>query len=1442
MIQKHRISTNLGVDQKITVELKQDFDVLEILSLKFSQSDIYTSICSDYGVVCGRVTANNGFGLGNARVSIFIPLSTEDEDDPIISKLYPYKEVNDKDENGYRYNLLPKRQQHGGHAATGTFPDQIDVLTREEVLEVYEKYYKFTVKTNGSGDFMIWGVPVGNQTIHVDVDLSDIGCFSLRPNDFQRMGVGLDQFKNKYSFKSSEDLDSLPQIVTFDKIIEVYPFWGNEELCEIGISRTDFDLSERGINIQPKAYLIGGTFTDSGKNAINKNCTPRKKMGRKCDLVAKSAKIEAIRFSQDKDEFNRPYLQYLNFDEDVPDDGGFVIPIVMNMDYVITNEFGENEITNDPNKGIATSGCYRFRFNINDQGLERVRQNADYLIPNIREYGNFEDPSDQNSEWLIQDSSYYFGTDYSGYPQDALSLILNNEGGEFYPKDYFYRFNYNKVYTVSSFQGSTYAETGFLGFGNNRYLGLKDLVPGEEEDCTDNLTPPVNFGTKNYTFSILIADILLLLEYLFNFITLIFFNTGSRVIHTIAQFCLDFGSPLGGLGRRLKKLAYTFQDNGQKGLGLITYPECDECAGGDFGITSDQEEKKIKFCKVGEGRLQTLNSRGSLRATQIGYGPQYLKGKCLERYNSGHPEIIPLNDDAFNPFMTIQENYYISEGLIPITKPGTPNGSWFYEKTWVSWDIFGWEINFSEMRFEDGEGYWSGASGFFNYNIYYKFYDEDGNDWSSGAISTAITNVALESGCDIYDSPYNESLVNKYYTSETGDRSPVTPQMFNATTMNMVGANLTDDGLYKLIRHYDDKSYAPFTPSGQSEFKNGVFYVVPGSQTNSRLVGILKEHRIRKRVGKLFCGGIVSYGYIDNWLSGSLYFHQFKAKRVFKMIESAIRYCRQTVRFVTTNSVNRFYYRSTPILTGTTVGFVGKVENNGKVRRLGHPTTFVDLGPRDEFIKEICVDKSLDPNCSVSRNIGATSYKNFGELVGLAINYRLDTTNNAYNINSFFDNEGFKNMGFQEVFAGDILQLASINSEVGIEEFDLQSPKYLGYSYQYLDPELFPDVFKKTDVDGNKYWGPTPITFELDDSGERVRLCLNEPTHLNYTGGTVQGRLTESSQDIPFYLWDKKGYGFGGTTEKTSDDQSWDYTNIQLQPLQGMTFGYDYYGANDDDSDKYMLLPMTNNFSGLTLTNINVIGAGVEFDDIITGKTSLGNTLELGANPKIELYNGEYPGYTILLVDTGTIENPLTGRLYVRIGPAMGNSTHLGRTITDGFYKMNWDVNMDFSILPKKDYYSTKTKQILSTPFHFYFGLKAGKTGLDKFIDLFGPKDSFLLDECAENSAFNMITPTPTATLAPGPTPTPTPIPPTPTPTSTSTNVTYNYYLYDVTRSSIPNADGQYFTYIGANGTTQIILQNTYGYVGRYCMRENSYQNNGYNLYSISQQGICYPS
>ena len=155
MGQSYRIRTELGINKSIDVQLDQEFEFLEILSLKIQQADIYTRSCADYGVVVGRVTANNGFGLPNARVAVFIPIDSVDESNPLISSIYPYKSPTDKNEDGYRYNLLPYEKSYSTHAATGTLPTRLDALTATTAIEVYDKYYKLTAKTNDSGDYVI---------------------------------------------------------------------------------------------------------------------------------------------------------------------------------------------------------------------------------------------------------------------------------------------------------------------------------------------------------------------------------------------------------------------------------------------------------------------------------------------------------------------------------------------------------------------------------------------------------------------------------------------------------------------------------------------------------------------------------------------------------------------------------------------------------------------------------------------------------------------------------------------------------------------------------------------------------------------------------------------------------------------------------------------------------------------------------------------------------------------------------------------------------------------------------------------------------------------------------------------------------------------------------------------------------------------------------------
>ena len=1391
-MQKHRISTNIGVDNKVVVELKQDYDLLEILSLKFTQTEAYSSMCSDYGVVCGRISVNNGFGVPNIRVSIFIPIQGDDLNDPVVSALYPYTNVDDKNEDGYRYNLLPSRRQHGGHAPTGTFPDQSDVLIREEVLEVYEKYYKYTVKTNEAGDFMIWGVPVGSQTLHVDADLSDISCFSLRPDDFIRQGLGVDKFKNNYEFNSSNDIDSLPQIVSFNQTIEVYPFWGNEDLCEIGITRSDFDLSSRGVKIEPKAYLLGSVYSDQGKISVNKNCTPRGKMGRKCDLTTFGCDVEIIRFNNLKDNQGRPGLEFYEFQEDVDDDGSFVIPLPMNLDYTFTNEFGENEITSDPNKGIPTSACYRFRISPKDEGtlngsLGRARTVANYLVPNVREY---------TSNGSETDKSYAWSLDWDDYPTSAINdtVIFNNLFGSYYPKDYFYRFTYNKVYAVSSFMGVHYSKGLFAGRDN--FLGLKEISPKDDEDCqSEVLTPPTNWGFRKFTFAILLALVI-------NFFEKIIYVAYVSAIQVIiwplqTLYSLNFirirafGVTLidwrifGFLNGPIEFL----QRQGTVDLGTVTYPECETCSDVDTptdappnNLTSN--DPSLLYEKVADGvavrdilnftvdcenydlnppssgnttytyRDCSTNSitpviiefsgstvNACVRAGSLiwsgGDGAPTFVGQC-DSPITYTPILNPDNDlyefflsDEYTPPTTGLTSYNFVSGytlsyiksvqstarqfIIKLTGYLPHADARISDKNLITNTLNTTTGNTAAFTFQYSS--YPSVTGYTvtlnditpkydpNYNVqpWIIYIDQNNNDyvWTgftyeiydtlltkpfSGA--TTFNSDGLPQGCQSRNTMYDESLAVRTYCG-TGITQ------YNTGVYDDIPANQSCKTLNKIpiaqvAYQESDGCGTCKTNSKFSEIRGGVYTVIP-SRTSAnwgRNINLILEYSRTKIVNKLFCEGIVSYSFFDNWLTGSLYMFPFKAKVRWDDEESldlnfrSTKYCDNLVYFkvseTSTNSpVKRFYYRSTKFNGSSFQRYDGFGSDFGT---LAHPTTVVDLGPRDEFIKEICVDASLDPNCSVVRSVGSTSFQNFKELLGLYINYRLDTQT-TYTYKDFFTNEGFSDLlspSQKLVLNGDVMQLVSINNEAGIEEFDLQNKNYGAYSPSVLDPDDYPNLFKSESGANN---GPLPINFFLDTDGYRVRTCLNEP-----------GRLTESSQPVPFFYWDKKGSGFGERV-----NQSWDYGTVISQSLQGMTYNYEFTG---DTSYNYTLFPMTKTYSGETIT----IG-GVTLNDVGFDIETTGTTVYL-------TYNNQEEGFTVLYITSGTTTNPLVGTLYTRVGDA-GN-----------WVSKPWNNDIDFIIKPTENNY-TGNEQILSTPFLFYFGLRPGKTAVDKFIARFGPAGIF---------------------------------------------------------------------------------------------------------------------
>jgi len=406
-----RTTPNDG-NKTINIELNQKFDFIEILSLKISQEDAYRRFCSDYGVVVGRVTINNGFGVPNAKVSIFIPITDEDKQDPVISGLYPYSATDDKNHDGYRYNLLPKTNEtlDDCFTETGSFFNKREFQDNDEALDIYCKYYKYTTVTNAAGDYMFFGIPNGSYLIHVDADISNVGIVSQKPYDLVREGSNDSQFYSRSKFKKSENLDTLTQIKTRNGSVNVIPFWGDTEQCNIGITRFDVDLAT---NVVPTAIFMGSIFGDNHKHSVNKHCKPRRKVGTLEGMTTGSGTIEMIR----KTILGETERFDIDGGELIDDNGTWAYQIPMNLDYVITDEFGNLIPTDDPNKGLPTRASVRFRIGMHATGGEgRIRTRAKYLVPH------------NPKSWT--DSDYNF---------DETTRAKN-----------FQDFHWNKIYTVSN--------------------------------------------------------------------------------------------------------------------------------------------------------------------------------------------------------------------------------------------------------------------------------------------------------------------------------------------------------------------------------------------------------------------------------------------------------------------------------------------------------------------------------------------------------------------------------------------------------------------------------------------------------------------------------------------------------------------------------------------------------------------------------------------------------------------------------------------------------------------------------------------------------------------------------------------------------------------------------------------------------------------------------
>lgn len=461
----YRIRTNVGEDSVLNVNINQDFNALEVLSLKLDVDSLYKLHTSNYGCVVGRVLANGGYGIPNAKISIFISADSADLEDDVLSYLYPYKTVNSKNRDRIRYNLLPEDQLSDCHRNVGTFPSKRTVLDDNNVLEVYDKYYKFTTRTNEAGDYMIFGVPVGEQTLHVDIDLSDIGILSQRPRDMVYKGYNITQFENANMFKSSTDLDSLAQVISQNQNVNVYPFWGEDSEGDIAITRRDIDVQ---YEFTPTCVFIGSVVTDEGSSSISKRCIPSERMGKMDRLTTGNGTIEMIRKTPDGnvEEF------IIQGNALIDGNGVWCYQIPMNLDYVKTDEYGNIVRTDDTTKGIPTRASVRFRFSLTEFENEGSSTHVSkVLVPNNpKYYSEMDRKKAEDMDASILDYSFGSATDDASF-KDLFS---------------------NNVYTAKSF----IPRFQMLSIDRNkRFSGFKAI-----NDNGDNNPIPYNNIRVDLTF------------------------------------------------------------------------------------------------------------------------------------------------------------------------------------------------------------------------------------------------------------------------------------------------------------------------------------------------------------------------------------------------------------------------------------------------------------------------------------------------------------------------------------------------------------------------------------------------------------------------------------------------------------------------------------------------------------------------------------------------------------------------------------------------------------------------------------------------------------------------------------------------------------------------------------------------------------------------------
>jgi hypothetical protein len=455
--------------------------------------------------------------------------------------------------------------------------------------------------------------------------------------------------------------------------------------------------------------------------------------------------------------------------------------------------------------------------------------------------------------------------------------------------------------------------------------------------------------------------------------------------------------------------------------------------------------------------------------------------------------------------------------------------------------------------------------------------------------------------------------INIYYFTEIGLAS-TGPTLFNPSYGG--GDGLSDENAYNSVLNsfdcngiaelkcYENEGLSLTVNQGcknDDSVQNGCYiFVNKPFEDLPKDIKSMGEYVYRFRFNYGLCQGVLSNVFNNNWINGNLYAFPFKVDTIFGSNNkvSQRKYPKNLV--VLHDETNSFYYRSSPYDDSSNL-FIGSPGNQpgdgGNVRNLKTPTTILNMGPREAFLKEISLNNNFDGYNMVK--MPQTTYKDLSEMINFFSIIRL--TDSKGFLNKMFGNQItrlFSRSG-RKVDA-DFAQSSAINSQIGVIPFDADFYTTSGTSFgtTAVDFSVVAAKFNGT-VPGAAGGGFSDmimmgIYFSSSTEDMQIRDYITPGRVIRYNTGLnkfVYDYTPIKSQVVPNYRWKINA----GDTIFGSQTNEWEtsISGITALPFQKMErFNDDFpKGATGsyDGSDAYNARGYLFSVSGLNATGGNAI-------------------------------------------------------------------------------------------------------------------------------------------------------------------------------------------------------------------------------------------------------------